>query len=130
LNCIDGEKAENVLAGMELENQPTAASVRVLMFVFDDIIKMEKETIRTLIGRLDRKILTLALKGTSEKMKEHFTQCMSQRSAEMLMEDMEALGPVRIRDVSYAQQQIIGTIRQLEKEGVIASSIGGDEYVV
>ena len=118
----------------EPENQPTAASVRQLMFIFDDVVTLEKESIKALIGRVDRKILTTALKGTSEKIKSHFTQCMSQRSAEMLTEDMEALGPVRIRDVSAAQQQIITTIRQMEKEGVIASSGGGkgddDGYVV
>ena len=104
------------------------------MFIFDDVVTLEKESIKALIGRVDRKILTTALKGTSEKIRSHFTQCMSQRSAEMLTEDMEALGPVRIRDVSAAQQQIIITIRQMEKEGVIASSGGGkgedDGYVV
>jgi len=134
LNHMDGEQAELVLSALEPENQPTAASVRQLMFIFDDVVTLEKESIKALIGRVDRKILTTALKGTSEKIKSHFTQCMSQRSAEMLTEDMEALGPVRIRDVSAAQQQIITTIRQMEKEGVIASSGGGkgddDGYVV
>jgi len=134
LNHMDGEQAELVLSALEPENQPTAASVRQLMFIFDDIVTLEKESVKALIGRVDRRILTTALKGTSEKIKSHFTQCMSQRSAEMLTEDMEALGPVRIRDVSAAQQQIITTIRQMEKEGVIASSGGGkgddDGYVV
>jgi flagellar motor switch protein FliG len=131
LNNMDGEKAESILSALEPENQPTAASVRQLMFVFDDVIKIEKESIKSLIGRVDRKVLTIALKGTNEKMKIHFTQCMSQRAAEMLAEDMEALGPIRIRDVSAAQQQIITVIRQMEKEGIISSSTGGgDEYVV
>jgi flagellar motor switch protein FliG len=134
LNNMDGEKAELVLSAIEPENQPIAASVRQMMFIFDDIVTIEKESIKALIGRVDRKILTTALKGTSEKIKSHFTQCMSQRSAEMLTEDMEALGPIRIRDVSAAQQQIITTIRQMEKEGVIATSSGGkgddDGYVV
>ena len=102
------------------------------MFVFDDVIDIDKEGIKVLLARVDRKALTLALKGTSDEIKRHFSQCMSQRSAEMLMEDMEALGPVRIRDVSGAQQQIVTTIRQLEKEGAIATGRGGggDEYVV
>jgi flagellar motor switch protein FliG len=134
LNNMDGEKAELVLSALEPENQPTAASVRQLMFIFDDVVTLEKESVKALIGRIDRKILTTALKGTSEKIRSHFTQCMSQRSAEMLTEDMEALGPVRIRDVSAAQQQIITTIRQMEKEGVISTSSGGkgddDGYVV
>lgn len=134
LNNMDGEKAELVLSALEPDNQPTASSVRQLMFVFDDVVTLEKESVKALIGRVDRKILTTALKGTSEKIRTHFTQCMSQRSAEMLTEDMEALGPVRIRDVSTAQQQIIMVIRQLEKEGVIVSSGGSggqdDGYVV
>jgi flagellar motor switch protein FliG len=134
LNNMDGEKAELVLAALEPDNQPTASSVRQLMFVFDDVVTLEKESIKALIGRVDRKVLTTALKGTSDKIRNHFTQCMSQRSAEMMTEDMEALGPVRIRDVSAAQQQIIVVIRQLEKEGVIVSSSGSggqdDGYVV
>jgi flagellar motor switch protein FliG len=131
LNNMDGEKAELVLTALEPENQPTATSVRQLMFIFDDIANLGKDDVKALIGRMDRKILTIALKGTSEKIKAQFTQCMSQRSSEMLIEDMEALGPTRIRDVSEAQQQIITIIRQMQKEGVIApSSAGSDDYVV
>jgi flagellar motor switch protein FliG len=131
LNNLDGDLAEKVLTTLEPENHNTVTSVRQLMFVFEDIIDIDKEGIKVLLARVDRKALTMALKGTSEKIKHHFTQCVSQRSAEMLLEDMEALGPVRLRDVSAAQQQIVTTIRQLEKEGVIASGRGGgDEYVV
>jgi flagellar motor switch protein FliG len=134
LNFVDGELADSLLATIENDNQATAQAVRGFMFVFEDIIDVDKEGIKVLLARVDRKVLTMALKGTSDKIKAHFTQCMSQRSAEMLAEDMEALGPVRLRDVSAAQQQMVGTIRQLEKEGVIASSRGGsggdNEYVV
>ena len=132
LNNLDGELAEKLLSALEPENETTVGSVRQLMFVFEDIVDVDKEGIKALLARVDRKALTLALKGTSDKIKRHFTQCMSQRSTEMLLEDMEALGPVRIRDVSAAQQQIVSTLRQLEKEGAISSgrSGGGDEYVV
>ena len=67
---------------------------------------------------MDRKILTVALKGTSEQMKNHMLQAMSQRGAEMLREDMDALGPIKIKEVEAAQQQIIAVVRQLEAEGV------------
>jgi flagellar motor switch protein FliG len=131
---VDGEIAETVLSSIESENQTTVTAVRDLMFVFDDVITIDKEGIKALLAKVDRKVLTIALKGTSEKIRTHFTQCMSQRSAEMLIEDMEALGPIRIRDVSGAQQSVIAVIRQLQKEGTIASSQGsgggGDEYVV
>ncbi|HXE64379.1 MAG TPA: flagellar motor switch protein FliG [Bryobacteraceae bacterium] len=132
LNHMDGDLSETLLTTLEAENQSAVAAVRGFMFVFEDIIDIDKEGIKVLLARVDRKALTLALKGTSDKIKQHFTQCMSSRSSEMLLEDMEALGPVRLRDVAGAQQQIVGTIRQLEKEGAIASSRGGggDEYVV
>jgi flagellar motor switch protein FliG len=131
LNNVDGALSERVLSTIEEENQTTAASVRMLMFVFEDVINIDKEGIKALLAKVDRKILTVALKGAAIKLREHFTQCMSTRSAEMLVEDMEALGPVRIREVTEAQQQIVAAIRQLQKEGTIATSQGGggDEYV-
>jgi flagellar motor switch protein FliG len=134
LNYVDGELTEKVLSALEPENETAVAAVRDLMFVFDDIMTIDKEGIKALLAKVDRKILTLALKGTSENMRGHFTQCMSSRSAEMLGEDMEALGPVRIRDVTAAQAQVVTVVRQLQKDGSIAartaSSSGGDDYVV
>jgi flagellar motor switch protein FliG len=132
LNYVDGETADTLLSAIEPDNQTMVTAVRDLMFVFDDVITIDKEGIKALLGKVDRKVLTIALKGTGEKIRAHFTQCMSQRSAEMLIEDMEALGPIRIRDVSGAQQSVVAVIRQLQKDGVIASSQGGggDEYVV
>ena len=75
-------------------------------------------------------MLTTALKGTAPNIRQHFKQCMSQRAAEMLEEDMDALGPVRIKDVQSAQQQVVAAARQLQQEGVISFSSGGDDYVV
>jgi len=101
------------------------------MFVFDDVLAIEKEGMKALLAKCDRKILTTALKGTTSKIREHFTQCMSQRAAEMLVEDMDALGPVRIRDVQGAQTQVVAIIRQLQQQGAITTSRGGgDEYVL
>jgi flagellar motor switch protein FliG len=83
------------------------------------------------LDHLDRKVLKTALKGAAPKIREHFTQCMSQSATEMLVEDMEALGPVRIRDVQEAQQQVVAVVRQLQQNGSIANTRdGGDEYVV
>ena len=135
LNHVEGELAERVLTAMEPDNQGAVESVRQLMFVFEDIVNIDQQGIKALLAKVDRKVLTVALKGTSEKVRKHFTESMSQRSAEMLAEDMEALGPVRIRDVSAAQAQIVTAIRELEKEGAIVTSRGGgggggDEYVV
>lgn len=131
LNNIDGEVSEKLLSTLEPDHETAVASVRQLMFVFEDILDVDKEGIKVLLAKVDRKVLTLALKGTSDQMKQHFTQCMSQRSSEMLLEDMEALGPVRIREVAAAQQQIVAAVAALKREGAIASGGGGDgEYVV
>ena len=131
LNHMEADQTEALLAKVEEQNQPVADSVRSLMFAFEDILSIDKEGMRALVSKLDRKVLTLALKGTNAKMREHFTQCMSQRSAEMLAEDMEALGPVRIRDVEAAQKEVIVALRQLQQAGTIALNRGGgDEYVV
>jgi flagellar motor switch protein FliG len=131
LNHVEPSLAEKILAEVEQENEGSASSVRNLMFAFEDVLKIDKQGMKALVGRLDSKILTLALKGSAGNVRAHFTQCMSQRASEMLNEDIEALGPVRIRDVQAAQQQVVAAVRQLQQEGTIAiSRDGGDEYVV
>jgi flagellar motor switch protein FliG len=102
-----------------------------MMFVFEDLLLLDLNAIKEVLAKVDRKILTVALKGTSDQMKNHLLQAMSQRGAEMLREDMEALGPVKIREVEAAQQQIIGVIRQLETDGVLSlKGAAGERYVV
>lgn len=131
LNHVDSSLADTILSSVEEENQTAAASVRDLMFVFEDLLAIDKEGMKAVLAKCDRKVLTTALKGTTAKIREHFTQCMSQRAAEMLAEDMEALGPVRIRDVHTAQQQLVAGVRQLLQQGTISVNRGdGDEYVV
>ncbi len=101
------------------------------MVVFEDLTVIDQAGIKVLLAALDRKVLTLALKGTSEKLREHFAGCMSQRAAEMLREDMEALGPVRLRDVEAAQHEVIVLARKLQAEGVLSMRPSeGDRYVV
>ena len=131
LNHVEAPLVESLLSQVEQENQAAATSVRNLMFTFEDILHIDKEGMRALLGQVDRKVLTLALKGALGKLREHFTQCMSQRAAEMLTEDMEALGPVRIRDVQTAQQQVVGVVRQLQQQGSISTNrSAADEYVI
>jgi flagellar motor switch protein FliG len=131
LNHVQPELAETILSQVEEENQGAANSLRDLMFTFEDILTIDKQGMKPLVAQADRQILTMALKGAPAKVREHFTQCMSQRSAEMLAEDIEALGAVRIRDVQAAQQQVVAQVRQLQQQGVIGrGQAGGDEYVV
>jgi flagellar motor switch protein FliG len=95
------------------------------------MLMIDPNGMKEVLAKIDRKILTVALKGTSEQLKTHFLQAMSQRGAEMLREDMDALGPTKIKDVEAAQQQIIAVVRQLEVEGVLSlKGAVGEQYVV
>ena len=130
-NRLDAETCKDVLTAMEEEDAGLVDNIRHLMFVFDDILNVDQTGLKEVLGKVDRKVLTMALKGTGEELRNHFLGCMSQRGAEMLREDMEALGPVKIKDVEGAQQQIIAVLRQLESQGVLSIGGGaGDQYVV
>jgi len=129
-NRLDAVTTKGILETIETNDETLGKSIRHLMFVFEDILKLDEQAIRELLLRVDRKLLTVALKGTSEQLRQHFIKVMSQRAAEMLREDMDALGPVKIREVDESQQQIIAVVRQLESENIITLGSGGnDEYV-
>ena len=131
LSNFDAAVTEEILASIEKMNPETVEEVRRLMVVFEDLTVIDQPGIKAILAALDRKVLTLALKGTSEKLREHFTGSMSQRGAEMLREDMEALGPVRLKDVEAAQHQVITIARKLQAEGVLSMRpTEGDRYVV
>ena len=92
---------------------------------------LDQNAIKAIVGKVDKKVLTIALKGTSEQLKAHLLKAMSQRAADMLREDMEALGPVKIKDVEGAQQEIINLVRELEAEGIISTKgAAGEQYVM
>ena len=130
-NRLDSATSKDILDKIENENSTLVETVRQLMFVFDDLLMLDVNAVKEVLAKVDRKILTIALKGVSEQMKNHMLQAMSQRGAEMLKEDMDALGPIKIREVETAQQQIIAVVRQLENEGVISlKGTAGEQYVV
>lgn len=129
-NRLDSVSSKDIIEKIEPLDPNLVETIRHMMFVFEDLLIVDTPGITEMLGRIDRKVLTMALKGTSEKLKDHFLQCMSQRGAQMLREDMEALGAVKIRDVEGAQQQIIAVVRQLEMEGVISlRGTVGEQYV-
>lgn len=128
-NRMDPNVSKEVLDDIEQQDSALAGTIRNLMFVFDDILSVDDMGMTELLSRLDRKVLTMALKGTSEELKGHFLRFMSKRSQDMLREDMEALGPVRIRDVEAAQQQVIAVLRQLEQQGIINLHGAGEQYI-
>lgn len=130
-NRLDSATSKEILDTIEAQDPNLAETIRHLMFVFEDLLLIDQNGIKEILARVDRKLLTVALKGTSDQLKNHFMQCMSQRGAEMLREDMEALGPVKIKEVEAAQQQIISVVRQLESEGVLSlKGAVGEQYVV
>lgn len=130
-NRLDSSTSKEVLDTMEQTHPGLVETIRHLMFVFDDLLLLDPQAIKELLAKVDRKLLTVALKGTSDQLKNHFLKEMSQRGAEMLREDMEALGPIKIKEVEAAQQAIIAVVRQLEAEGVISlKGTVGEQYVV
>lgn len=131
LNGIGPEAAEEILGKVEQRDEATAKQVRGMLFVFENLISLDDKGLKELVAKVDRKVMTTALKGTSEELQSHIFSTMSKRGSEMMREDMEALGPVKIREVEAAQQQIIEIARGLEKEGVLSLSGGeADDYVV
>jgi flagellar motor switch protein FliG len=131
LNRLDSGSSRGILDHIEQQDANLAMTIRHLMFVFEDLLLIDPMGLKEVVGKVDRKVLTVALKGTSEQLKTHILGCMSQRGAEMLREDMDALGPVKIKEVENAQQQIITIIRQLEAEGVLSlKGTVGEQYVV
>ncbi|MDQ6665183.1 MAG: flagellar motor switch protein FliG [Acidobacteriota bacterium] len=130
-NRLDSGTSKEILENIEGQDPNLVETIRHLMFVFEDLLLVDANGIKEVIARIDRKLLTVALKGTSDQLRNHFLQGMSQRGAEMLNEDMEAMGPVKIKEVESAQQQIIALVRQLESDGTISlKGSVGEQYVV
>ncbi len=130
INRMETKAAASILEKIENDNPTLALSIRNLMFVFDDIMLIDDPGMREILQRVDKKNLTIALKGCSEDLKTQFFRNMSSRAVEMLREDMDVLGPVKVRDVEAAQQQIVSIVRKLDEDGVInLKGGGGDEYV-
>jgi flagellar motor switch protein FliG len=130
-NRLDSGTSKDILADIEQQDTNLFETIRQLMFVFDDLLLIDGVGIKEVLSRVDRKVLTSALKGTSEQLRNHMFSAMSQRGAEMLKEDIDALGPMKIREVDAAQQQIISVVRQLESEGVLSlKGAVGEQYVM
>src|SRR3954469_13518667 len=131
LNRLDSSSSREILENIEQQDANVAETIRHLMFVFEDLLLIDPLGLKEVMGKVDRKVLTIALKGTSEQLRNQILGCLSQRGAEMLREDMEALGPIKIKEVESAQQQIITVVRQLESEGVVSlKGTVGEQYVV
>ncbi|WP_213974458.1 flagellar motor switch protein FliG [Tepidanaerobacter acetatoxydans] len=131
LNNVDRGTEKNIIEALETDNPDLAEEIRRRMFVFEDILALDNRAIQRTLREVDNRDLTLALKGASEEVKKRIYENMSKRQAEMVNEDMEYMGPVRLRDVEEAQQKIVNIIRKLEDAGeIVISRGGGDEIIV
>lgn len=129
-NRLDSNTSKDILDSMEPSDPNLVETIRHLMFVFEDLLLLDANAVQELLGKVDRKVLAIALKGTSDQLKNNILTAMSQRGAEMMREDMDSLGPIKIKEVESAQQQIIAVVRQLESEGTISlKGTVGDQYV-
>lgn len=131
MNRLDGATAKGILESIEQADAKLAINIRNLMFTFEDLLGVSDVHVREWLGAMDKKTLAVALKGASADLKDHIFRAMSSRAVDMLKEDMEALGPIRAKEVAQAQQEAVTLLRKLEAEGkVILKADGDDEYVV
>lgn len=130
LNAVDRGTEKHIMEELDTKDAELSEEIRRRMFVFEDIITLDNRSIQRIIREIDNSQWAIALKGASEEVKEVVFSNMSKRLAEMIKEDIEFMGPVRIRDIEDAQQNIVNVIRKLEEDGEIITPRGGDEIVV
>ncbi|WP_068315354.1 flagellar motor switch protein FliG [Polycladidibacter hongkongensis] len=118
-NNFDRQTEVRFLSSLEEDNRESAERIRNLMFTFEDLLKLDAASCQTLLRNVEKDKLALALKGANEIAMEFFTSNMSQRAAKMLQEDMEALGPVRLREVDEAQSAMVAKAKELATSGDI-----------
>lgn len=123
------ELEDEILSEIEDENPALAEDIRKYLFTFEDFLKVDDFAIQTLLREISTDDLKLALKGASPEVKEKFFRNMSKRAADLIKEELEMMGPVRISEVEKAQQNIIRVAKRLEQEGKIVLSKGEEEFV-
>ncbi|MCF7936822.1 MAG: flagellar motor switch protein FliG [Synergistales bacterium] len=130
INRVDRGTERNIMETLEEKDPDLAEEIKRRLFVFEDIIGLEDRSLQRVLREIDMKDLSLGLKGATEELKEKLFKNMSKRAADMLREDMEFMGPVRVRDVEEAQQKIVNAVRALEDAGEIVIARGGEEELV
>lgn len=131
LNGVDRSTEKTILDTLEIQDPELAEEIRKRMFVFEDIVTLDNRSIQRIIRDIENEDLILSMKVSSEEVKEILFQNMSSRMAESFKDEMEIMGPVRLRDVEEAQSRIVSTIRRLEDAGeIIIARGGGDDIIV
>lgn len=130
INNADRGTERNIMEHLEENDPELAEEIKRRLFVFEDISKMDDRSLQRVLREVEMKELSLALKGATEELRGKFFRNMSKRAAEMLREDMDYMGPVRVKDVEEAQQKVVNVVRALEDVGEIIISRGGEEDLV
>ena len=130
-NSFDRQTEARFIAALEERNRESAERIRALMFVFEDLSKLDPGGIQTLLRGVDKAQLGLALKGASDSLREQFFSNMSERASKILREDMENMGPVRLKDVDGAQMAMVQVAKDLAAKGeIMLAGAGGDDELI
>jgi flagellar motor switch protein FliG len=131
LNGVDRSTERTILDALEIQDPELTEEIKKRMFVFEDIVTLDSRAIQRVIRDCENEDLLLALKVSSEEVKEIIFKNMSQRMVETFKDDIEYMGPVRLRDVEEAQTRIVAVIRRLEDAGeIVVARGGGDDIIV
>ncbi len=131
LNLADRSTEKGIMEGLEAEDPDLVEQIRRLMFVFEDILLVNDKGIQAVLKEVDNDELSLALKTASQELKDKIFKNMSERAAQLIQEDMQYMGPVRVSDVEQAQQKIVDVVRRLEDAGeIIIAGRGGEKEMV
>ncbi|MCC7478344.1 flagellar motor switch protein FliG [bacterium] len=129
LNLVDRATEKAIMENLEDSDPELADEIKRLMFVFEDIKLLDDRSVQAVLGQTDKKDLAMAIKGVAEDVRDKVMRNMSKRAAASLQEEMDFMGPVRLKDVEDAQQRIVNVIRRLEESGEIIIERGGGQYV-
>lgn len=131
LNLADRTTEKGIMEGLEAEDPDLVESIRRLMFVFEDVLLVNDKGIQSVLKEIENETLALALKTASEELKQKIFKNMSERAAQLIAEDMQYMGPVRVADVEQAQQKIVDVVRRLEDAGeIIIAGRGGEKEMI
>jgi flagellar motor switch protein FliG len=129
-NNLDRQSEQRFISALEERNREAAERIKSLMFTFDDLQRLTPSAVQTLLRSVEKDKLPLALKGASEKLRDLFFGNLSERASKMLREEIEALGPVKLRDVDDAQSSIVAVAKELAAQGQIEINDAGDDELV
>jgi len=130
LNLVDRTTEKTIIESLEEEDAELAEEIKKRMFVFEDIVLLDNQAIQKVLREVDTNDLAKALRGVEAEVQDKIFRNMSKRAAALLKEEMEYMGPIRIKDVEEVQQKIVASIRKLEEQGEIVVARGGEDEMV